>query len=114
MTQPNDFDPGSMVEWAKSMAEDSAERLSQTERLVAIRSMVKGMVDGGVIADFQEDEEGSSFQAAAEMLYMCQLIPLIFAKCYDEISEEIDAREKPELDPERQAMIDKLNRSFKL
>jgi len=110
--QPQDFTPESMIAWAKALAEDSAARLTQEERLVAIRSVVGAFLDNDVIDKIDLDEEVGSFNAAAQSLYMCQLIPLIFSAAYDEIEIHLTAEQQAELD--REKAIDALNRSFNL
>jgi len=110
--QPEDFTPESMIAWAKSLAEDSAARLTQEERLIAIRSVVGAFLDNDVIDKVDLDEKVGSFNAAAQSLYMCQLIPLIFAAAYDEIQVNLTEDQQAELD--REKTIESLRRSFNL
>ena len=111
MTQPSDFSPESMVKWTRTMAEEAAPSLDQTHRLIAIRSVVSAFIKFGVIGDNDLAEEGASFEAASEMLYMCHLIPLIFAEAYTEISKQLDGDVD---DAARQKAIESLKRSFNL
>jgi len=108
----NEFNPQSMVEWARDMAENSAGRLAQEERLIAIRSVVSAFLENGVIDEANLEEEGSTFTAAAQTLYMCQLIPAIFADAYAEIEIVLTDQEKAEL--AREEAIQSLKRSFEL
>ena len=112
MDQPNDFSPESMSAWARDLAKDSAARLGQEERLIAIRSVVGAFLEYGVIDNSDFDSPDGSFNAAAQSLYMCHLIPMIFAKAYAEVEVELDDEQKAEL--ARQEAIESLKRSFKL
>lgn len=109
---PEDFAPDSMVEWAKDLARDSAARLSQDERLIAIRSVVGAFLSHDVIDQVDIDDPAGSFAAAAQTLYMCQLIPLIFSEAYSKIELHLTADEQAELD--RKKVIESLKRSFNL
>jgi len=110
--QPNDFSPESMSAWARDLAKDSAARLSQEERLIAIRSVVGAFLEFGVIDNSDFDSLDGSFNAAAQSLYMCHLIPMIFAKTYADIEVELDDQQRADL--ARQEAIESLKRSFKL
>ena len=112
MEQPNDFSPESMSAWARDLAKDSASRLSQEERLIAIRSVVGAFLEFGVIDNSDFDSLDGSFNAAAQSLYMCHLIPMIFAKTYADIEVELDDQQRADL--ARQEAIESLKRSFKL
>ena len=112
MDQPSDFSPESMSAWAKDLATDSAARLSQEERLIAIRSVVGAFLEFGVIDNTDFDSNDGSFNAAAQSLYMCHLIPMIFAKAYAEVEVELDDKQKADL--ARQEAIESLKRSFRL
>ena len=112
MEQPNDFSPESMSAWARDLAKDSAARLSQEERLIAIRSVVGAFLEFGVIDNSDFDSLDGSFNAAAQSLYMCHLIPMIFAKTYADIEVELDDQQRADL--ARQEAIESLKRSFKL
>jgi len=112
MDQPSDFSPESMSAWAKDLAKDSAARLSQEERLIAIRSVVGAFLEFGVIDNADFDSNDGSFNAAAKSLYMCHLIPMIFAKAYAEVEVELDDQQRADL--ARQEAIESLKRSFKL
>ena len=110
--QPKDFTPESMIEWAKDLAKDSAARLSQEERLFAIRSVAGAFLDNDVIDPADVDDPEGSFNAAAQTLYMCHLIPLIFADAYAEVELYLTDEEKAEL--AREEAIQSLKRSFNL
>ena len=112
MTQPSDFTPESMIAWAKDLAEDSAARLNQEERLFAIRQVVGAFLDNDVIDKMDIDDPQGSFNAAAQTLYMCQLIPMIFASAYAEIELHLTSEEQEEL--AREQAIESLKRSFNL
>ena len=112
MDQPNDFTPESMSAWAKDLATDSAARLSQEERLIAIRSVVGAFLEFGVIDNTDFDSKDGSFNAAAQSLYMCHLIPMIFAKAYAEVEVKLDDQQRADL--ARQEAIESLKRSFRL
>ena len=108
MDQPSDFSPESMSAWARDLAKDSAARLSQEERLIAIRSVVSAFLEFGVIDNSDFESKDGAFNAAAQSLYMCHLIPMIFAEAYAETEAELDASEA------RQKTIESLKRSFNL
>lgn len=110
--QPKDFTPESMIEWAKDLAKDSAARLSQEERLFAIRSVASAFLECDVIDFANIDDPEGSFNAAAQTLYMCQLIPMIFAEAYAEVELHLTDEEQAELD--REKTIESLKRSFNL
>jgi len=112
MNQPSDFSPESMSKWAKDLATDSADRLSQEERLIAIRSVVGAFLEHNVIDNSDIDSADGAFNAAAQSLYMCYLIPMIFAKAYADIEGRLDDGQKAEL--ARQKAIESLKRSFRL
>ena len=112
MTQPNDFTPESMNEWAKDLAKDTANRINQDERLFAIRQVVGAFLDCDVIDSVDVDDPEGSFNAAAQTLYMCHLIPLIFAQAYAEVELHLTDEEKNEL--AREQAIESLKRSFNL
>lgn len=112
MTQPNDFSPESMIEWAKDLAKDSAKRMTQDERLFAIRQVVGAFLDNDVIDKVNIDDQEGSFNAAAQTLFMCQLIPMIFAQAYAEVELHLTDEEKAEL--AREEAIESLKRSFNL
>jgi hypothetical protein len=101
-----------MSEWAKDLATDSAARLNQEERLIAIRSVVSAFLEYGVIDNTDFDGPDGAFNAAAQSLYMCHLIPMIFAKTYADIEVELDGDQKADL--ARQKAIESLKRSFNL
>ena len=108
MDQPSDFSPESMSMWARDLAKDSAARLNQEERLIAIRSVVSAFLEFGVIDNSDFESKDGAFNAAAQSLYMCHLIPMIFAEAYAEVETELDASEA------RQKAIESLKRSFNL
>lgn len=108
MDQPSNFSPESMSEWARDLAEDSAARLSQEERLIAIRSVVSAFLEFGVIDNSDYESPDGAFNAAAQSLYMCHLIPMIFAETYAGVETALDA------DEDRQKAIESLKRSFNL
>ena len=112
MDQPSDFSPESMKAWAKDLAEDSAGRLSQEERLIAIRSVVGAFLEFGVIDGADLESKDGSFNAAAQTLYMCYLVPMIFSKAYDSVEEDLDRAQETER--QRQQTIESLKRSFNL
>jgi hypothetical protein len=112
MDQPSDFSPESMSAWAKDLATDSAARLSQEERLIAIRSVVGAFLEYNVIDNSDFDSADGAFNAAAQSLYMCHLIPMIFAKAYADVGVQLDDDQKAEL--ARQEAIESLKRSFRL
>ena len=107
-----DFSPEAMITWAKDLAEDSAAKLTQEERLVAIRSVVGAFLGHDVIDQVDVDDPAGSFGAAAQTLYVCQLIPLIFSEAYSEIELNLTSDEQAELD--REKAIESLKRSFNL
>ena len=94
------FSADSMVNWTRTMAAQAAEDMTQEERLYIIRSIVQAFVDGNVI-DQTTDERVSSFNAAAQTLYMCNLMLLVFPEAYAGATERLDA-------------IKKLNKTFEL
>lgn len=110
--KPEDFTPEAMVEWAKDLAKDSAGRLSQEERLIAIRSVANAFLANEVIDTVDLNEPENSFNAAAQTLYMCHLIPMIFADAYAEVEIHLTKEEQAEL--EREKAIESLKRSFNL
>ena len=95
-----DFDPDSMVKWTRTMAAEAAKEMTQQERLYIIRSIVQAFVDQNVI-DQTTQERASSFNAAAQTLYMCNLMLIIFPEAYAGATEHLEA-------------IRKLNKSFEL
>ena len=95
-----EFDPDSMVTWTRNMAAEAAKDMTQQERLYIIRSIVQAFVDQKVI-DQTTEERISSFNAAAQTLYMCNLMLLIFPEAYAGATEHLEA-------------IKKLNKSFEL
>ena len=109
MDPTNEFSPESMTEWAKSLAEESARKLTSEERLDAIRAVVGAFLEYGVIDASDIDEPGGSFTAAAQSLYMCHLVPMIFADAYQDAEAELDG-----VDAARQQAIESLKRSFNL
>jgi hypothetical protein len=90
MTDPNpDFTPEDMVLWALDMAKDSAQQMTQEDRLVVIRSVVKAFVENGVIEDLDVDSQDGSFKAAAQMLYTCGLVTMVFAQAYNHTEDHL-------------------------
>ena len=79
----SDFTPEDMVLWALDMAKDSAQQMTQDERLIVIRSVVKAFVENGVIDDLDLDDKDGSFKAAAQMLYTCGLVTMVFSQAYN-------------------------------
>ena len=96
-----EFSPEDMVLWALDMAKDSAYQMTQEERLIVIRSVVTAFIENGVIEQVDLDEKDGSFKAAAQMLYTCGLVTMVFAQAYNHTEEHLDN-------------IEKLKRSFEL
>jgi len=112
MDQPSDFTPESMSAWAKDLATDSAAVLSQEQRLIAIRSVVGAFLGHNVIDNSDVDSPDGSFNAAAQSLYMCHLIPMIFAQAYADMEAKVNGEKPAGL--ARQEAIESLKRSFNL
>ena len=100
-----DFDPEfsaeDMVLWALDLAKDSAVQMDQDDRLVVIRSVIKAFVENEVIDPVDLDDKEGSFKAAAQMLYTCGLVTMVFAKAYNHTEEHL-------------SNIEQLKRSFEL
>ena len=103
--QPNElnpeFSPEDMVLWALDLAKESALQMDQDDRLVLIRSVVKAFVENEIIDPIDDDERDGTFKAAAQMLYTCGLITMVFAPAYNHTENHLDN-------------IAKLKRSFEL
>ena len=98
--EKKNFDPDAMVVWTRTMAAQAAADMTQQERLYIIRSIVQAFIDQNVI-DQATPERASSFNAAAQTLYMCNLMLLIFPEAYAGATEHLEA-------------IRKLNQAFEL
>lgn len=97
----SDFTPEGMVLWALDMAKESARQMTQEDRLIVIRSVVKAFVDNSVIDDLDLEDEEGSFRAAAQMLYTCGLVTIVFAQAYNHTEDHLKN-------------IEQLRRSFEL
>lgn len=105
MTQEPPFTPEAMVEWAMDMAAESATKITQEERLALLRVVVQAFVEAGVIHDPGPKRE-QSFELAANALYICSLVPMVFPAAYKEVETGPEAQ--------RLSRIEHLKRSFDL
>ena len=105
MSQDPKFTPEAMVEWALDMAHESALKLTQEERLSLIRVVVKAFVEAGIIHDPGPTKE-QSFELAANALYICGLVPMVFPAAYKTTEQGLDGQ--------RLDNIEHLKRSFEL
>lgn len=94
-----------MVEWALDMAHESALKITQQERLSLIRVVVKAFTEAGIIHDPGPSKE-QSFELAANALYICGLVPMVFPAAYKATEEGLDGK--------RLDNIEHLKRSFEL
>ena len=78
-----------------------------------MRSVVNAFLDNGVL-DVQDLMESrvASFEAAAQTLYICHLIPLLFPAAYKVAEQHMDIEHK--IEDDKDDVIESLYRSFDL
>lgn len=107
------LDPDVIVEWAKKQAEKAVENLDQEERVECIRRVVDAFIVNNVIdAENLMTSPTASFEAAAQTLYVCHLLPLLFSKAYNVVEQHLDIENK--IVDDKEDVIESLHRSFDL
>lgn len=108
MTFEDGFTPESMVEWAEEMAEEAIEKMDAEGRIQCIRQVTGALLEYGIL-DASPSDPRASFEVAAQVLYICKLIPKIFPQAYNETEVELGQEEMT-----RERNIESLKRSFNL
>lgn len=102
------FTPESMVEWAEQMADEALEKMDAEGRIQCIRQVTAALLEYGIL-DADPTDPRASFDAAAQVLYICKLIPKVFPQAYNETEAELGQTEMA-----REKTIESLRRSFEL
>lgn len=112
-SKDSEFNPQDVVDWAKKEAEKLAPEMDYDSAVQAMRSVVEAFIQKGILdIDSLKESPTAPFEAAAQTLYVCHLIPLLFPVAYAVAEKHTEIEHK--IEDGKDDVIQSLYRSFDL